>query len=411
MVMRVAEVTVHGCPLAMLGEKYTGGMNVYVLHLARELGEMGIPVDVFTMAHGSTEPEVVCLGPNSRLIHIEANDWKESRQGVAPHLSEFLGNLKDYVGSRGLEYQVLHSHYWLSGWVGSMNRRHWSVPHIFSFHTLAAAKMGAWPGAREPGVRMSTERMIAQEADGIISFTKSEQEQLSGLYEVPSRRIEVIPAGVDLGLFRPLSKEKARGSLGLGNVPTVLFVGRADPIKGLEVLLQSIARISTNGIRPQLVVVGGKPDEDPELIRLTGLAGDLGIGGIVKFVGSLPQEDLPVYYSAADVCVLPSYYESFSLVTLEAMACGVPVVASKVGIAQTLIKDGLNGYLVPEHHPDPFAKRLETLLHDTVLRGNMGRSARSSVEGLSWSSMANKVLAFYEKVVAGIEQKIPGGQV
>ncbi len=404
--LRVAEISVHTCPLMSPGGRYTGGLNVYLLNLARELGKIGIAVDVFARMHDPAEPQIVDVGPNARVIHIKAGNWKEAREEAFPHLPEFLCNLRYFAESRRLSYQLLHSHYWLSGWVGSLIKKRWSIPHVASFHTLAIAKMEALPEAVEPDIRLSTERMIAQEADGIVSFTSSEEDSLMSEYGVPREKIRVIPAGVDLELFRPMNKEEARERLGLGfgKERILLFVGRPDPIKGLDLLLQAVSMVQ-EGMRPRVVVVGGSPEEGREIFAFMKMAEKLGLGKLVSFVGAVPQGDLPLYYNAADVCAMPSYYESFGLVALEALACEVPLVASNVGIAQTLIKDGENGFLVPGHSPEPFAHLLERLFHDPLLRAKMSRSARPAVYGLDWSSMAAKVALFYQQLVGGIARE------
>jgi len=404
--LRVAEISVHTCPLMSPGGRYTGGLNVYLLNLARELGKIGIAVDVFARMHDPAEPQIVDVGPNARVIHIKAGNWKEAREEAFPHLPEFLCNLRYFAESRRLSYQLLHSHYWLSGWVGSLIKKRWSIPHVASFHTLAIAKMEALPEAVEPDIRLSTERMIAQEADGIVSFTPSEEDSLMSEYGVPREKIRVIPAGVDLELFRPMNKEEARERLGLGfgKERILLFVGRPDPIKGLDLLLQAVSMVQ-EGMRPRVVVVGGSPEEGREIFAFMKMAEKLGLGKLVSFVGAVPQGDLPLYYNAADVCAMPSYYESFGLVALEALACEVPLVASNVGIAQTLIKDGENGFLVPGHSPEPFANLLERLFHDPLLRAKMSRSARPAVYGLDWSSMAAKVALFYQQLVGGIARE------
>ncbi len=406
--MRIAHISVHGCPLARLGERDTGGMNVYILHLAQELGKLGVEVDVFTRTHDSRDPPVVELSPNARVIHIKAGEWNEAKEDIFPHLPEFLCNLRYITTSQKLLYDVVHSHYWLSGWVAGLLKKRWNAPHIFTPHTLGIAKREALPGQEEPDLRIQTEKRIAAESDGIITLISQDKELLSRAYGTPPNKITVIPGGVDTQLFKPMNKEEARTRLGLDKERILLFVGRIDPIKGVEILLDVVALLkSWDDIR--LLVVGGRPEVDLGLQRLQQRSQELGIQERVKFVGAVPQQQLPIYYSAADVCVTPSYYESFGMVALEAMACGVPVLSSKVGIAQSIIRNGENGYLVPWQCPEAFAEKLELLLRRDGALVQMGTNARASVREFHWESVAGQVYALYQHLSEGLNQKFLGG--
>ena len=395
---RIAFVSVHGCPLARLGARSTGGMNVYIRHLAEGLGRLGFQVDVFTRAHGHGEPEIVELDETTRVIHLEAGPTDAPKEDLFGYLPSFVSQLNSFRESHDLAYGLLHTHYWLSGWVGEALSRQWGIPHVTTFHTLAEIKTRARIGELEATPRSATERQVAAAVDRIVVSTAHERGALQQLYDVSEAKVRVVPGGVDLEVFQPGDQRVARDSVGVNGDHTLLYVGRLDPIKGLDVLMYSVAAVEASREVRLLVVGGGGDDHAQEQRRLEQLADDLDIGDRVDFLGSLPHEMLPQYYRAADVCVVPSYYESFGLVALEAMACGTPVVASRVPGLQTIVRDNSSGYLVPWHCPDAFADRLEVLLANDLLRESMGREARSAATHMSWDGTANGVAQVYEEL-------------
>jgi D-inositol-3-phosphate glycosyltransferase len=235
---------------------------------------------------------------------------------------------------------------------------------------------------------------VAYRADALVVSTQQEKDDLVRLYRTPPHKIGVIPAGVDPELFRPGDQIRARSVLGLGEKRVILYVGRVEPLKGLDILINAFALLEdTNDTR--LLVVGGRLGQESELDRLRSVAVQLGIGDRVTFAGAVKHAELPDYYNAADIFVLPSYYESFGLVALEAMACGTPVVVSRVGGLKTFIKDGEHGYLIPWQCPEPFAQRMDVLLSNPGLRESMGRAARGAAQKMSWSGVADRMLDFY----------------
>ena len=292
----------------------------------------------------------------------------------------------------------MHSHYWLSGWVGQALKARWNVPHVIMFHTLGEAKNRAHLSEHEPDYRIAGERILAQGADRIICASEGEREALVTLYRVSPERISLVPCGVDTDRFRPRNRVAARRRLGLpGNEPVVLFVGRIEPLKGIDILLRAAAQ-TYGGFR--LLVVGGDQQDADRKAELRALAAELAIDDRVLFLDAVPHDQLPLYYNAADVCVVPSYYETFGLVALEAMACGVPVVASRVGGLLETVRDGQTGYLVPWRCPEPFAERLELLLSNEPLRRSLGRLARAAVERFRWSEVAAQVEDVYHELVS-----------
>ena len=395
---RIALLSFHGCPVARLGEKDTGGMNVYVLQLAREFAKQGNFVDVYTRFHDPEDPQVVDLSDGARVIHLKAGPYDTTKQDLYQYIPEFLSALYSFQRSEGLEYDIIHSHYWLSGRIGLALREKWNVPHVATFHTLAKTKLRARAGERESDLRSAIEKMVIDNADAVVVSTEQEKEDIVRLYDGRRRTIEVIPAGVDLELFQPMDRIDSKRELGLSEEHVVLYVGRIEPLKGIDILLQSIALLE-GGSNTRLMIVGGSLDGDEELERMREMAEELGLRDRVTFTGSVSQAELPIYYGAADVFVLPSHYESFGLVALEAMACGTPVVASRVGGLKTFINHGECGYLIPWRCPEPFAQRIETLLANEALRKVMGRAARTKAMEMSWSGVAGVMLDCYASLM------------
>lgn len=398
---RVAMLSLHSSPLARLGEREAGGMSVYVRELSKELPGRGFPVDIFTRRTDPDAPTIVPLNDGTRVIHLQggpAGDLDKTQ--VYFHLPELAYNLLRFAEREGRHYQLLHSHYWLSGLAANWLKRRWDVPHVAMFHTLAEVKNHSRLGEHEPLQRIEGERRIVAAADRLVAPTYYERSQLVRYYSAVPSKIEVIPCGVDLDLFHPIDKIEARRELGLTDRRVILFVGRMDPLKGLDILLQAVARLEDrDGLR--VLVAGGSLEGDSRLTHYLDKAREMGIAHQVTFLGSLEQESLPAYYSASDLCVVPSYYESFSLVAVEALACGTPVIASRVGGLTGIVRDGETGFLVPWRCPDPFSERLETLLGNDMLREHFGRAARKSVEKYAWSNVASRIQEVYEDLLDG----------
>ncbi len=395
---RLALLSFHTCPAAQLGTKDAGGMNVYVRQVAQEFGAQGYQVDVYTRSHDNKEPKIIALGPNSRLIHINGGPFSTSKHNLLFYTSEFVENLCTYVALEGVSYDIIHSHYWLSGYIGLKLSREWQVPHITTFHTLAKIKLSARAGEKESADRISTEKKIIDEVHGIMVATDQEKKDLIKLYDTRDEKIRVIPPGVNLSTFQPMSQKKARKSLGLNDEKVILYVGRVDPIKGLNLLIRTLTYMD-NTLNLRLLIVGGDLDKNQEVSNLQLLATELNVADIVTFIGPVDQQSLPVYYSAADAFALPSYYESFGLVALEAMACQTPVVASRVGGLKAIVKSGKTGYLISRRCPEAFAHRLEMLLSNFNLRNNMGVAARSTAQGMGWKHLAREALSYYTCII------------
>ncbi len=382
--LRIAMLSVHTCPLAALGAKETGGMNVYVRELSRELGRMGVEIDIFTRSQDSTIPRVVPMAESVRVVHLPAGpEAPLARERVYDHLDEFVDGVETWRLRRDVEYDLIHAHYWLSGVVGLTLRERWGVPVLQMFHTLGDLKnrVARRVTDLEPTVRLDEEVRLIASAERLVAASVAERAHLVRHMGADLERIAVVPCGVDTELFTPGAPDEARASLGLEDGPLILYVGRLAPIKGLETLLDAVALLARGGRRPRLVIVGGEADEprDGHEADLRRRIERLGITDLVGFVGAQRQEALRTHYVAADVTVLPSHYESFGMVALEAMACGSPVIASRVGGLTTTVRDGVTGFLVPEGDVAALAGRLDALLGDPDLRWRLGR------EGVRWA--------------------------
>jgi D-inositol-3-phosphate glycosyltransferase len=404
---RLALLSFHGCPVARLGEKDTGGMNVYVMQMAREFGKRGHQVDVFTRYHDPMDPQIVELGEGARVVHLKAGPYDTTKQDLFQFIPDFLSAVETFRLGQGIKYDLIHSHYWLSGHIGMAQSRLWDVPHVATFHTLAKTKMRARAGEQESEVRSSVERTVMECADGLVVSTEMEKDDLISLYQASASKIKVIPAGVDLELFYPRDKNDVKEKLGIYENRVILYVGRIEPLKGIDILIEAVGLLE-DPADTRLVIVGGSLEDDAELEKLKALSERLGIQEKVTFAGSVAQDVLPDFYSAADAFVLPSYYESFGLVALEAMACGTPVVVSRVGGLKTFIKQGETGYLVPWRCPEPFAQRLDMLLANPALKESMGRAARAQALDMSWSGVADRILDLYSYLMADTWESVAG---
>jgi D-inositol-3-phosphate glycosyltransferase len=365
-------------------------MNVYIRELSRALGEQGHHVDVYTRAHDPRDAQVESLGPNVRLIHIRAGGVRDMGKLVQyGHLKDFRANLEDFRRGHGLTYDLIYSHYWLSGQVGAWLAESWQVPNVIMFHTLGAVKNSLCVGQKESALRLDTEKKLVAGGQRIITATEAEKRDLALHYRAAPQKIGVVPCGVNLELFNKVGRRDARDELGLNGQKMALYVGRIDSLKGIDKLMMAMAILKRR--QPRLLVIGGDEHSRREVTRLDTLGRELGIGEAVSFLGAVPQERLPLYYSAADVCVVPSYYETFGLVALESLACGTPVVATDVGAASSIIRDGETGYLVADNEPGKLADKIGRLLWPGEDAGHDNGSIRDSVLAYGWPGIARRI--------------------
>ena len=372
-------------------------MNIYILEMAKRLAARGVQVDVFTRHHDPLDPQVVMLAPGARLIHLPAGAPPLDKSGVYELLPQFTSQMRRFCIADRLNYDLVSTHYWLSGLVGMRLASEWGVPHITSFHTMAEMKRRGRPEETEVEQRDVSESAIACAADSIVVWTNDEKDAIVDYCDIDPAKVSVIPPGVDLSRFRPMSQSQSREFLGYGEEKNILFVGRLEPLKGLDVLLRAVAALE-NLSNVTLNVVGGD-ENSKEKSRLQSLASRMKLTQTVRFIGSVSQEELPLHYNAADVCVLPSHYESFGLAALEAAACGRPVVASEVGGLSSIVRNGSTGFLVEPKHSDSMAERLCELLGDDMLRSRMGSAARTHAETLGWDRSADALLDRYREMV------------
>ena len=394
-------LSIHSCPLGRLGEENTGGMSVYVRELARELGKKGHRVDVFTRIHEPMHDRIVTLGQNARLIHLQAGEEERiSKLAIYNHLREFTHNLENVRKSEGVEYDIIHSHYWLSGWAGQHVQKLWGIPHIISFHTLGAVKNSIGIGEEEPILRIQSEEELVKNCQQIIVSTSLGRDELIHYYGASPSRIHIIPCGVNLDLFRPIDQERARRRLNLNGEDVLLFVGRLVPIKGLDRLLMAISYLERK--RPmKLLVIGGDEQSPTSRENLKSLTKELGISDHVTFFGFVDHEELPWFYSVADVCVIPSFHESFGLVALESLACGTPVIATKVGVMESVIRSSHNGYVVDDNTPVLLAGKIVRFLSEVSRIPKPIDVIRASVLQFTWSHVAEAIEREYSSVIKG----------
>ncbi|MGH2730126.1 MAG: glycosyltransferase [Actinomycetota bacterium] len=397
----LAVVAYHSSPLLEPGTGDAGGMTVYVREVAEALAERGVTTDIFTRA--TTEfDRTVELAPGVRVVSISAGPRAPVEKAkLGAHLEDFVTGIRAFAMAQRMRYDLVHSHYWQSGLAARLLARAWGVPLVHSHHTLGRVKNNHLaPGDKpEPRSRLDGEATVIDTADVLISSTDDEWKQLACLYSAPHDQIKTIHPGVDHSLFYPGDRAAARAELGLGDERVLLYVGRIQPLKGLELAVRAVEEL-----RPALderlafLVVGGASGEQGgrELRRLEHIVAHLGLTDSVRFVGPQPHSLLPVFYRAADAVVVCSYSESFGLAALEAHACGIPVVGTAVGGLSYVVQDGISGWLVDTRDPSVFGARLKTVLSDDELRKQFGAAAVDSAARFSWAKTADELLELYE---------------
>lgn len=412
-------ISFHTSPLATLGGKDTGGMNVYVREIARELGRRNIHVDIFTRSNGKhclrIDPR---LGQNVRVIHVPAgpeapvskNDLFQYVPAFTEWMCEFNSETENSeLGTRN--YDIIHANYWLSGLVAENLRKCWGTPFVLTYHTLAALKnqIAERPQDRESDLRLDNECNLSNLADRLTANTTVEKQQLVRFYGAPSSRIRIVPPGVDPSRFHPIEQSYAKSVIGIPRKRRmILFAGRIERLKGIDTLFRSVALLKRR--RPDwdwenicVSVIGGDPSEEgqrenEEMGRLHNLRDALDMQDLIAFLGARDQDALHFYFSAAELLVMPSHYESFGMVALEAMACGTPVIASDVGGLTTLVQDGKTGYRVKVNDAEAMARAIERLLDNEALRRRMGHRAACYAEDYTWPNVVDKLLGVYNEL-------------
>jgi D-inositol-3-phosphate glycosyltransferase len=404
---RVAMLSVHTSPLDAPGGGDAGGLNVYVVETAKRLADAGVFVEIFTRATSSEQPPAVEMHPGVVVRHITAGPFEGlAKDDLPAQLCAFTaGVMRTEAFHDPGWYDVIHSHYWLSGQVGWLARERWGVPLVHSAHTLAKVKNAllAEGDTPEPRSRIIGEEQVVAEADRLIASTEEEADQLIRLYDADPDRVVTIAPGVDLTTFTPGSTQDARRRLGLRDVPTLLFVGRIQPLKAPDLLLRAAALLRTDpaiGDALQIIVLGAPSGTGlAEPHHLEGLAMTLALDDVVRFVPPQDRATVADYYRAADLTVVPSYNESFGLVALESQACGTPVVAAAVGGLPTAVADGISGVLVDGHDAEHWAKVLGELLRAPSTRLALARGARAHAEKFSWERTTGELMGAYRTAI------------
>lgn len=406
-------LSVHTCPLATLGGKETGGMNVYVRDLSRELSRRGLYVDVYTRSQNPDIPRVTSLADRARVIHVKTGpEAPYNKNDIYHHLPEFVAGMTAQAQADGIRYDLMYSHYWLSGLAADVLRLEWRIPFAQMFHTLAEMKnrVARTPAEREPERRHQCEQDLMGLADRLVAATIAEKKEMVEFYGANPEKISIIPPGVDLDRFRSMDQAQARAYLGMPpGHQMILFVGRIQPLKGIDTLIRALALVKeqepTLAKNLCLCLIGGDPNPDSELeraelARLRALEAELELGDLVTMLGAKEQDTLVYYYAAAEMVVMPSHYESFGMVALEAMACGTPVIASDVGGLSFNIEDGYNGYLVAGRDPKALAEKIILLLRYRVLRDQLADQAKIWVARYSWPTIADELLEMFAQTQA-----------
>jgi D-inositol-3-phosphate glycosyltransferase len=399
-------ISVHTSPLATLGGKDAGGMNVYVRDLAIHIARQGVAVDVFTRRSDPNRPLIQEIAPGARIINLDVGPAAPvDKNDLYALLPDFAKACVLFGMTEGVRYDVVHAHYWLSGKVAEYLRSYWEAPFVLMFHTTADMKNAVLGGNdQESALRQETEHALVRTADSIIAANPDERADLVWTLGAPDERVCTIPPGVDLSLFQPLDYHESRQKLGWSiKERVVLFVGRIDPIKGIDTLIDTMPLV----MEPELhyVLIGGDLDEDGNPIgplkAVQERVAELGMSRRCRFLGAQPQDMLPLYYSASDVVAVPSRYESFGLVAVEAMATGTPVIASSVGGLAFTVEDGRNGLLVPYGNARALARAIDRLLEDDDFREAMSFHAVADAQRFSWDAVADQVLHVYQRLAEG----------
>jgi len=397
--LNIAMISIHSCPLGVLGGRDTGGMNVYVRELAREMAKRGHTIDIYTKAHQPEHGPSVNLGQNVRLIHLETGaDEDMPKLAIYDYIQSLACSAEGFRKYNLMEYDLIHSHYWLSGLIGKQLQALWHIPHAVMFHTLGAAKNSIGIGANEPELRIKGEQEVIDSCHRIIASTAKEKEYLIKHYGASQDKIAIIPCGVNLDLFKPVDKETARQELGLDHQKVILFVGRIDPLKGLEHLLGALTYM--DGEKPPLLmIVGGDEHSQGQVQLLQSMAKDLRIEKWVSFIGSVAQDRLPLFYSAADICAIPSYYESFGMVALESLACGTPIVASDVGGMRYMVSQDEMGRIASDNSSRHLAGAISELLIRAEGNERHIKTRRARMTEFSWAAIADRMLQEYNSLL------------
>jgi D-inositol-3-phosphate glycosyltransferase len=404
---RYALISVHGDPSAQLGKDGAGGQNLYVKSLGLSLAKRGCQVDMFTRREDADQPTIIQHTNGCRTVRLTAGPTEFiHRDELFPYLPEFVEAWIDFQKQNGITYDLIHSNYWLSGWVGMQLRSRLSIPQVHTYHSVGAVKYKAMNALPKIALsRLGVEWACLEQTDCVIATSSQEQNDLRELVSEHGQ-VQIIPCSVDIDHFSKVDQASARQHLGLTeDKKMILYVGRFDERKGIETLVRACAQLPSELKEQwQLYLVGGSRQggvDNEEQQRIRNLVTELGLDSVAKFTGAIAQSELPAYYAAAEMCVIPSYYEPFGLVAIEAMAAGTAVIASKVGGLQETVLDGETGLLVPIRNPEALAEAIAKLLNDPQSAQSMGAEGlRRSHSHYSQGAVAKKIHHLYESLIA-----------
>ena len=407
--MRVAMISMHTSPLEQPGTGDAGGMNVYVHNIATQLARQGTTVDVFTRATRPSQGEIVEVEPGYRVINVVAGPYEGlEKEDLPTQLAAFAGGVVQFTRANDEHYDLIHSHYWLSGQVGWLLADLAGVPLLHTGHTWAAVKNAYGVGGSESEARRICEQQLVDNAESLVVNTEDETAELARFYDVNPGKISVVSPGADTELFTPgtnRNTELARRHLGIPlHAKVVAFVGRLQDFKGPHVLLRAMGEVVRRGRVDgplRVIICGGASGAGSSVERYREIANEEGLRHITRFLGPRPPEELVSIYQAADIVAVPSYNESFGLVAVEAQATGTPVVAAKVGGLPLAVVDGETGLLVDGHEPEAWADALEQMLVDDPTRIQMGETAVEHAGRFSWASSAKKLAEVYARTLDG----------
>lgn len=403
---QVALVSVHGDPAVDIGGEEAGGQNVYVRQVGEALAQQGWEVDMFTRKTDVNQPHLVQHQDHCRTIRISAGpETFIPRQEIFQHCDRVVEEIIKFAKQEGREYSLLHTNYWLSAWVGLELQRRLSLPIVHTYHSLGAVKYKSVQEPPETATRrLEIEKAILDNADCVVATSPQEKENLRSL--VSSRgNIEIIPCGTNINHFGSISYQQAREKLGFSPQEKVIFyIGRFDPRKGIETLVRAVANSKLRGKESLRLIIGGAyragQSDGKEKERISQIVEELGISDITEFPGRISDEDLPTYFAAADVCVVPSHYEPFGLVPIEAMASGTPVVGSAVGGLNFTVVSEETGLLVPPKDNAAFTEAIERILSNPQWRNQLGENARKRMEEkFSWEGVTSQLSDLYSSLI------------
>ena len=404
---RVALISVSGDPAAEIGQEEAGGQNVYVRQVGLALAQQGWSVDMFARRISPDQAAIVQHAPNCRTIRLTAGPQKFiGRDTVFNYLPEFVQQFLAFQKQEGIQYPLVHTNYWLSSWVGMELKKHQPLVQVHTYHSLGAVKYRSISDLPAiASTRLAVEKTCLETVDSVVATSPQEGEHMRKLVSTKGT-VEMVPCGTDIERLGSVDRLTARDELGIPeDAKVALYVGRFDRRKGIETLVRAIASSKLRGTSDLRLIIGGgaRPGESDgiERDRIQDIVKELGIEEIVTFPGRLTESDLPIYYAAANVCVVPSHYEPFGLVAIEAMACRTPVVASNVGGLQFTVVPEVTGLLVPPKDEAAFAEAIDRILGNPAWGEQLGETGRQRVEiAMSWDSVASRLGCLYEKLIS-----------